>query len=90
LPGNVLSFRSDLSATIGNSSFFKFDNGFVSLWESGSGVFTITAIPEPATCVAAAGLVFLLLWPSTRFIRDAKSVLGWRHLVRQRLVMRRQ
>jgi autotransporter-associated beta strand protein len=66
LPGNVLSFRSDLSATIGNSSFFKFDNGFVSLWESGSGVFTITAIPEPATCVAAAGLASLLLWPATR------------------------
>lgn len=58
--GNTLTFGSDLTGTI-NGALFSFDNAFVSSWDSGTSTFTITAIPEPATYVAAGGLVLLLL-----------------------------
>jgi hypothetical protein len=40
---------------------FQFDNAFTSSWDQGSSTFTITAIPEPSTYVAAAGLLGLLI-----------------------------
>lgn len=64
--GNVLTFTSDLSSTIHNGSLFSFDNGFTTSWNGST--FTITAIPEPATVVAALGLLGLMLWPLRRHV----------------------
>jgi autotransporter-associated beta strand protein len=84
--GNVLTFRSDLSGSINNTNSFRFDNAFTSSWDSGSTTFTITAIPEPSTYLAAAGLLAVLMWPSRRrLLKDAKSVLGLRPPMRDRL-----
>ncbi len=65
LPGNVLKFGSDLTSTINNSSLFSFSGAFTSEW-NGSNTFTITAIPEPTTVLAAIGLTGLFLWPMRR------------------------
>jgi autotransporter-associated beta strand protein len=97
LQGNVLTFSSDLSALIPSlqgggfsSSLFSFDNGFVSSWDSGSSTFTITAIPEPSTYLAAVGLLSLMLWPSRkRLFKDAKKILGLRAPMRDRLAAKR-
>jgi autotransporter-associated beta strand protein len=67
LAGNVLTFKTDLSGSINNSSLFGFDNGFTSDWNGST--FTITAIPEPSTVLAALGLGGLLLWPTVRRLR---------------------
>jgi autotransporter-associated beta strand protein len=66
--GSTLVFKSDLSTSITNSSFFAFSNGGISSynWDSESSTFTITAIPEPSTCLAAAGLLALLICSSRR------------------------
>jgi autotransporter-associated beta strand protein len=67
LIGNVLRFTTDLSGSINNTSLFAFDNGFVSDWATTTpGFFTITAIPETSTVVAACGLLALCLWPLRR------------------------
>jgi len=58
--GNVLTFGTDLSGSISDTNSFKFDNAFTSSWNQGSRTFTITAIPESSTYVAAAGLLGLL------------------------------
>jgi autotransporter-associated beta strand protein len=77
LIGNVLTFKTDLTSTINNTSLFAFDNGFTSSWNSGASTFTITAIPEPSTVVAACGLVALCLWPlRRRCAAAAKSLLA--------------
>jgi len=87
LEGNKLVFGSDLTTSVTNSSYFSFDNGFTSSWDGST--FTITAIPEPAAYVAAAGLIGLMLWPSRRrLIKDAKSILGLRPPARDRLTKR--
>ena len=87
LPGNVLTFGSDLTDSINNPSFFSLGaQGFTSSWSSGTSTFTITAIPEPSTYVAAAGLLALFLWPARRrLIKDAKSILGLRPNGRDRI-----
>ena len=79
LEGNTLVFKSNLSSFIPSlqgggfsSDYFTFDNGFVSAWDEGSSTFTITAIPEPSTYVAVAGLLGLMLWPlRRRLLRNA-------------------
>jgi len=45
-------------------SSFSFDNSYTTSFSSGT--FTITAIPEPSTYVAAIGLLGLMLWPLCR------------------------
>jgi autotransporter-associated beta strand protein len=84
---STLTFGSDLTSTINDPGLFAFSNGFSSaLWDSGTSTFTITAIPEPSTYVAAAGLLGLMLWPvRRRLLRDAKSILGLRAPMRDRL-----
>jgi T5SS/PEP-CTERM-associated repeat protein/autotransporter-associated beta strand protein len=66
--GSTLVFRSDLRTSITNSSLFSFTNGGISSssWDEGTSTFTITAIPEPSTYVAAIGLLALMLWPLRR------------------------
>jgi hypothetical protein len=58
----------DLRSTINNSSLFSFTNGGIasSSWDEGTSTFTITAIPEPSTHLAALGLLALMLWPLRR------------------------
>jgi autotransporter-associated beta strand protein len=84
--GNVLTFGSNLSGSITNTNSFQFDNAFTSSWNDSASTFTITAIPEPSTYLAAAGLLAILMWPSRRrLLRDVKSVLGLRRPMRDRL-----
>ncbi len=88
--GNTLTFGSDLSGSINNAALFSFDNGFNSSWNSGTSTFTITAIPEPSTYLAAAGLLSLMLWPSRkRLLKDTKKILGLTPPMRDRLAARR-
>ena len=59
LPGNKLQFGSTLTAgQLNDPALFSFSNGFTTGTEGG--FFTITAIPEPSTYVAAAGLLVLM------------------------------
>jgi autotransporter-associated beta strand protein len=97
--GNTLVFGSNLSSYIDasyngtafTSEFFNINStsgGFTSNWNGST--FTITAIPEPSTYLAAAGLLSLMLWPSRkRIIKDAKKILGLRAPMRDRLAAKR-
>jgi hypothetical protein len=68
LPGNKLQFGNTISSTdLNNTSLFQFSNGFTTGTESG--IFTITAIPEPSTYLAALGLLALMLWPLRHRLR---------------------
>ena len=79
LPGNTLTFGSDLTSSINDATYFSFSGNFTSSWSAGTSTFTITAIPEPSTYVAAIALLGLMLWPSRRrLLKDAKSILGLR------------
>jgi T5SS/PEP-CTERM-associated repeat protein/autotransporter-associated beta strand protein len=72
LPGNKLQFGNTISSTdLNNTSLFQFSNGFTTGTESG--FFTITAIPEPSTYLAALGLLALMLWPLRRRVRGKVS-----------------
>jgi MYXO-CTERM domain-containing protein len=64
--GNTLVFGSDLSTTITNASYFSFSSGISSTWDSGANTFTITAVPETSTYVAALGLLALGALPLVR------------------------
>jgi autotransporter-associated beta strand protein len=86
--GSTLTFKSDLSSSINNNSLFAFQNGGIGSysWDSGTSTFTITAIPEPSTYLAAAGLLGMMLWPSRRrLIKDATRILGLTPPMRDRL-----
>jgi autotransporter-associated beta strand protein len=67
LPGNSFTFSSTSFTSGTVSSYFSFGTGYVgsSIANTGS-TFTITAIPEPSTVIAAAGLLGLMLWPTCR------------------------
>ena len=89
--GSTLTFKSNLTSTINDLSFFSFSNGGIasSSWDEGTSTFTITAIPEPSTYLAAAGLLVLMLWPlRRRLLKDAKSILGLRAPARDRMAGR--
>jgi autotransporter-associated beta strand protein len=65
--GNSLIFSSDLSSVINDGSLFSFSGGFNSTWSGGN--FTITAIPEPSTLVAAFALMGVLVASQMRRLR---------------------
>jgi hypothetical protein len=72
---------------------FSFTNGGIasSSWDEGTSTFTITAIPEPSTYVAAIALLALMLWPSRkRLLKDAQKILGLRQPLRDRLAAQRE
>ena len=88
IPGNSFTFINANFSEASINSYFTFGSGFVnrSIIDNGSSSFTITAIPEPSTYVAAAGLLALFLWPARRrLIKDAKSILGLRPNGRDRI-----
>ena len=73
--GNSLQFAS-ATFNSGNLAQFSFDNGYTT--SIGGGYFTITAIPEPSTVIAAAGLLGLMLWPiRRRLLKNAKAAFGF-------------
>ena len=72
---NTLVFGSDLTSTINDTFFFVFNNGGIDSysWDETTSTFTITAVPEPSTYVAAIGLLALMLWPLRRRLRGKVS-----------------
>jgi fibronectin-binding autotransporter adhesin len=91
--GSTLIFKSNLTDAILGNSFATFSSGGIAnySWDDDSSTFTITAIPEPSTYLAAAGLLSLMLWPSRkRLIRDTKKILGITPPMRDRLAARRE
>jgi autotransporter-associated beta strand protein len=87
LPGNSFTFSSTSFSTNSVGSYFAFGTGYVGSSISSTGsTFTITAIPEPSTYLAAAGLLAVMLWPTRRrLLKDTKAVLGLRVPMRDRL-----
>jgi fibronectin-binding autotransporter adhesin len=88
--GNTLVIRNtqDWATEINSGFTFGGTGGFGSSSFS-DGTFTITAIPEPSTYLAAAGLLSLMLWPSRkRLLKDAKKILGFAPPMRDRLARR--
>jgi MYXO-CTERM domain-containing protein len=66
--GSTLIFKSDLTSSINNTNSFVFNNGGIAStsWNQSTSTFTITAIPEPSTYIAALGLLGLCLLPLVR------------------------
>ena len=89
--GNVSEIFGSLDVTHASLLDFGADNAVGNGFTTGTegGCFTITAIPEPSTYLAAAGLLGLMLWPSRkRLIKDAKKILGITPPMRDRLAAR--
>jgi autotransporter-associated beta strand protein len=73
-----LGYISSSSAGSFNNGYFAFADGFNTSW-NGTDTFTITAIPEPSTHLAAAGLLAVMLWPSRRrLLKDFNFACGWK------------
>jgi autotransporter-associated beta strand protein len=68
MPGNSFTFSSTSFSTNSVGSYFTFGTGYAgsSIIDNGGSSFTITAIPEPSTVLAALGLAGLMLWPARR------------------------
>jgi hypothetical protein len=64
--GSTLTFASNMSSSINDSSKFTFTNGGVASSSWNGSTFTITAIPETSTYVAALGLLALCALPLAR------------------------
>jgi fibronectin-binding autotransporter adhesin len=75
IPGNAFTFASTSFSTNSVGDYFTFGTGYVnsSITDNGSGSFTITAIPEPSTYVAAITLLAMMLWPLCRRLRGKVS-----------------
>jgi autotransporter-associated beta strand protein len=67
MPGNSFTFSNALFAADGSNvgSYFSFGTGYInsSIINNGGSSFTITAIPEPSTVLAAIGLAGMFAWP---------------------------
>jgi hypothetical protein len=72
---NTLVFGSDLTSAINNTAFFVFNNGGIDSysWNETTSTFTITAVPEASTYVAALGLLCLGALPLFRCKRAKVS-----------------
>jgi hypothetical protein len=85
--GNTLVFGNNVASYLPtggalSNAYFSFNNGFT----YNSSTFTVTAIPEPSTYVAAAGLLAMFFWPvRRRMMKDIKSILGLRPTGRERI-----
>ena len=67
IPGNSFTFINSSFTEEAIGSYFTFGPGFVDYSLSNTDTtFTITAIPEPSTYLAAAGLLALSVWPVRR------------------------
>jgi len=81
LPGNSFTFSNALFAADGSNigSYFSFGTGYInsSIIDNGGSSFTITAIPEPSTVLAALGLIGLLLWPARRRFMSTRHAGFW-------------
>ena len=65
--GSTMTFGSNLNSA--DLATFSFTNGGIASSSWDGTTFTITAIPEPSTYVAAIGLLALMLWPLRRRLR---------------------
>jgi autotransporter-associated beta strand protein len=70
--GSMLVFQTTNNLSMTGFTFSG-TGGFGSSSFNGS-TFTITAIPEPSTYLAAAGLLAVLLWPSRRLLKGARTL----------------
>jgi hypothetical protein len=81
LPGNSFTFSNALFAADGSNigSYFSFGTGYInsSIINNGGSSFTITAIPEPSTILAAIGLAGLMLWPAHRRFMPTRRAGFW-------------
>ena len=87
LIGNQLKFAAaDLVAGTAIANSFTYLTSDTRSYSFSGSTFTITAIPEPSTYAAAAGLLAMFLWPvRRRLVKDAKSILGLRPTGRERI-----
>jgi mRNA-degrading endonuclease toxin of MazEF toxin-antitoxin module len=69
--GSTMTFGSDLNSA--DLATFSFTNGGIASSSWDGTTFTITAIPEPSTYVAAIALLALMLWPLRRRLRGKVS-----------------
>jgi autotransporter-associated beta strand protein len=76
LPGNSFTFTSTSFTTNSMGNYFSFGTGYVGSSISSAGsTFTITAIPEPSTILAAGALALLFAGSRIRFPRRNKIAL---------------
>ena len=69
--GSTMTFGSNLNSA--DLTTFTFTNGGIASSSWNGSTFTITAMPEPSTYLAAIGLLALMLWPLRRRLRGKVS-----------------